>query len=292
MNNKMTKKERKIAYNKKIKERKEKIKELEELKLKVSQLESDILFQKKENFKQFNIRNLKVFAQTCNLLAPFVISTEITIGLIKYLGAGYPFYLDDITSYKHYDMDYQTNGELFIEESYKIGSSDNSLTIYTPYEHTNEGYVRYKREYKVDGLKTFDLWNAILDENYNYINENLTDYKEEKQTINKISDNQTNDYFIEAKLCIEDKDDILKTKESKKRNITVTIIDLVLGLGIGTAITIYRDFNYLYEINDINERYRFRIKSIKSIEQDLEETNEKILSLISTIKNFGGKTNG
>ena len=293
MSNRKTRKQ-KILAQKREEIRKTKIKELEELKLKVLELENKISEQKKENFKQFNIRNLKVFANACNFAAPFVISTGITIGLFKLFGGGFPFHSDEITKYKVYNLDFQTEGNITMDEEYRTDQlfdellPDNSLVIYTPWEEQDEQYIRYKREYNLEDTTTLDLYNAVLDEDYNYISLNLKDYQEEKQIVNEINTEEKNGYFMEASLHMFNKEDVLKYDETALKNIVITIIELVLSLGIGGAIAHFRDFDFRYELRQTNEYYAYKIYAIEPLKQELEETNEKILSLL---RKKGGNVN-
>lgn len=284
MSGRKTRKE-KILAEKRNKERKEKMNELEVLKSKAIDLELKISEQRKENFKQFHIRNLKVFINTCNFVAPFVISTGITVGVLKLFGGGLPFHIDEIVKYRTYNMDYQTNGYLTMNDGYRTNTwmdeslPSNSLIVITPWEEQNGQYVRFKREYNIEKLATLDLYNAVLDEDYNYISENLKDYKEEKQVVNEIDPAEDNNYFFEANLHMLDKEDVLKYNETDLKNMVVTIIELILGLGIGGAIAYFRDFEFLYELREVNDNYNYRISSIKPMKQELKDTNEKILSL-------------
>lgn len=118
MSNRKTRKE-KILAEERNKNRKSQIKELEELKLKALELESRIIEQKKENFKQLNIRNLKIFANACNFAAPFVISAGITVGVFRLFGGGLPFHSDEITKYKAYNLDFQTDGYVTMDDEYR-----------------------------------------------------------------------------------------------------------------------------------------------------------------------------
>lgn len=267
--------------------------QINDLKCKVSELESKISEQKKENLKQFNIRNLKVFASTCNFVAPFVITTALTVGTIKLFCGSLPFYQDEITKYKTYHLKYQTDGEITMNDEYETntlfdeGLPSSTLTIYTPLEKQNESYVRFKREYDIK-TSNLDLYNAVLAEDYNYIFENLKVYKEENQVINKIDYKENDKYFFEAELHIINKEDTLKYKESSLKNIIVTIANLTLGLGIGGLIAWARYFDFPDKLREINDDYQGQISPIEPIKQELLNTKKKILSLQ---KNKGVKNN-
>lgn len=274
--------------------RKVQMQELETLKAKVFELESTIKRQREENFKKFNIRNLKVFSNTCKFLAPFVISTGITVGTFWIFGGGLPFHLDEITKYKLYNMEYKKNGYVTMDNEYiqQRWFDDplplNRLVVYTPWELKEGQYIRFKMDYDIEELVTMDLYNAIANRDYNYISENLKNYKEEKQIINEIYLEEKNDYLFEAKLYVLDKDDVLKYHETDFKNTIITIIELVLGLGIGVLATYIRDYDFLYELAKVNENYKVNISLLKSMEKELADTKEKVLSLT---KATGGKSN-
>lgn len=294
MSNRKTRKQKQQSEQRRIKGRKSQIKELQDLREKTIQLEKQIAEQRAENFKQLNIRNLKIFGNTCNFVAPFVITAGLTVGVFKMFGGGLPFHTDEITKYKLYDLDYQTNGYVTMDESYRTNGllddnlPSNELTIYTPWKYENSQYTRYKREYDIDKLNSLELFNAVLEDDYSYIEENLKDYKEEKQTVNSIDETEKMDYFFEASLHMLDKNDTLKYNETDLKNIVITIVELILGLGIGGTIAYFRDFEYLWELKRTNNDYNYRIKAIKPMQEELALTNEKILSLSRTKK---GKNN-
>lgn len=274
MSNKKTRKQKNLA----AKRQKEYKIQLKALKLEALELQSKISRQKKENFKQFNIRNLKIFKNCCNFAMPFVVATGITTGLF-YLGdLGLPFHLDEIVKYKVYSLDFQTNGYISMNEEYKSELKTNNLVVYTPWEQQNEQYIRLKREYCFDKITSFDLFNAVLDEDYNYILENLKEYKEEKQITNKVI-LEENGYFLEASLNIFDMEDTLKYNETDLGNIVVTIIELILILGAGGLITYIRDFDLLFELRIIKHDYISKTSHLKIMEKQLKAVNEKILSL-------------
>lgn len=282
MSNRKTRKQKQQSEQRR---RKSQIKELQDLREKAIQLEKQIAEQKIENFKQLNIRNLRVFGNTCNFIAPFVISAGLTVGAFRLFGGGLPFHSDEIVKYKAYNLDYKTNGYVTMDESYRTNRwfddslPSNELTIYTPWEFKDNQYMRYKREYDISKLNTLDLFDAVLEEDYAYITNNIKEYKEEIQVANSIEETEGQDYFFEASLHMLDKEDVLKYNETNLKNTIITIIELVLGLGIGGAIAYFRNFEYLWELKDANIDYHYRIKAIKPMQEELVATNEKILSL-------------
>lgn len=283
---KVSKQKRKSKKNNKYyNEKRKNLKKLKELKKEISVLESQLKEAKKTKVKQFHIRNLKVFANTCNFIAPFVVCSGLTVGLFALFGGGTPIRVDEVTKYKTYNMEYQTNGVINIDEEYKTSRwfddplPSNVLTIFTQWELQDNQYVRYKREYKMGTLTTLDLYNAVLEENYDYINNNLKDYDEEKQIINKIYMNEENNYKMKASLHIMNKDDFLKYDETMMKNIVISIIEVILGLGLGSLIAKNRDFDFLYEVKGNNYDYKKYTSVVENTELALEVANKKLLYL-------------
>lgn len=157
------------------------------------------------------------------------------------------------------------------------------MLIYTPWKLQDDQYVRFKRKYDLSKLVTLDLYNAVLDENYEYIRENFKEYKEEKQVINKLYETEPIDYFFQAELHMLDKDDILKYNESDLKNTIITVIELIFGLGIGTIINHYRNLDYLLKLKIANNYYSYYPDLIKETKQELSKINEKTLMLSRTM---------
>lgn len=294
MSNQNTRNQRKKDAKRGSREREERIKELQELRKEAKRLDEKISEQKQENFKQLNIRNLKIFGNTCNFLVPFVISTGVTVGAFSLFGGGLPFYKDKVIKYKVYDLDYETNGSITMEESYRTnrwiddGLASNELVIYTPWEYSDGQYVRYKREYNVDEIDTLDLFWAVLEKNYDYISEKIKDYKEEVQISDSLMTTLGEDWFVRASLHMLDEKDILDYNETNFKNMVITAIELIIGLCAGGVLVLSRNFDYLGEVEDANLDYQEYVEEIQKMQKKLTVTNQKILSLSKKV----GKVNG
>lgn len=290
MSNRRTKKQKIKMEKRKAEEMR--LKELKMLREKAIQLEESIARQKLENFKQLNIQNFRLFQAANKLFAPYVIMAGLTVGAFDLCGGGLPFYKDLIVKYKVYDLNYQTDGDITVDESYRTDRwynnplPENQLIIYTPWEYSDNEYIRYKREYDIS-TSTLDLLDAVLEEDYDYIKNNIKDYKEEIQVINEIEEIEQN-YFFNASLHMFDKSDTLVYRETDLKNTIISLVEIVLGLGIGSLVAYFRDFEYLKEVRKINDEYRSKTEVIKYMKKELVKTNEKILSLS---RKTGGGTN-
>lgn len=274
--------------NKSIQKKLDSITELKQLKERTLKIKKEMSKNRYNNFKEFNIRNLKFFGHTCNFVMPFVVSMGLVSGGFAIFGGGLPFRTDKITKYKLYNLDYNSKAYVIMNEEYKTDRfidnelPSSSLVIYTPYELIDNEYVRYKRVYDLEYKVTLDLYNAIINEDYSFIENNLIDYKEEKQIINKINEDN-NDIIIEANLHIFDKEDKLIFDESETKNLIITIIEVILGLGIGGFATWLRDYDYIYELRHINKVYHVRIKKNDSLKKELKNTQKRILTLSNKV---------
>lgn len=271
MSNKIIRKEN-YATQRSANTCKEEIKKLEDLK---ADLENKL---KKQNS----------FGHTSNFLAPFVLTAGITVGAFKLFGGGLPFYIDDITKYKIYNLEFDTEEHVTMYDEYITNRwfhnsiPSNSLVIYSPWKEQNGQYTRFKRVYNIGKLTSFDLYDAVLNADYGYIEQNVKDYKEEIQTTNYINEEEPNDYIFQASLHLLDKNDTLVYNESDLRNIIITIIEVVLGLSSGSLIAYFRNFKYLSKKESINDNYQCTIIRSSSTKKELENNNQKILSLRKT----------
>lgn len=256
--------------------------QLKNLEIQAKALEEKINKQRKENIKNSCIKNLKIFGSFCNYIAPYILAGTITFTGFKVFAGGNPIVKDDIVKYKKYTLSYQTDKEINANETYEENYwfSDtlpsNELTLYYPWTANDDGtYSRIIREYNIGPLKTTDLYNAILEQNIDYILETFSDYNEEKETSNYIYDNDG--FIIDASINMFDKEDIIKYSESDLKNILITISEIAITIAAGLIINKVRDFDLSYSVTRIKDRYR--ITSIEPLQNQLNSINNKILSL-------------
>ena len=271
------------------KTRKKKKIELKELEKKANNLQKKISAQRKENIKQLNKRNFKLVKHTAKFTLPLVLTTSATVGVFRLFGLGFPCYVDDIKMYKTYNLDYQSNGYVQMDEEYSrynfFDDHVNSLIVYMPWKKYEDGYKRLKQTYKVDKI-SLDLYNEILNKNYDYIFNNLILNSEEEQFINVI-DESKNDTIVRADLRLEDKEDVLKYNETDLRNTIVTISEILIILIGGAVVEYNRTYDYMDYIDSVkqaNKEYKNNVAPLKPIKQDLKETNEKIKILSKSDK--------
>ena len=273
---------------------------IKELKNEKTELSKKINVENLKRIKAFHIRNLKIFGRVCTLVTPFALSAGLTAGAFKLFGGGYPFYIDTITAYKTYNLiyddekiefisEYMTNNDYLDNGLQSYFNQNNIVICYTPWEEKNGKYIRYKREYELSPPYSLEFCKAVLNDNYefiyNYINTHNNGKKEEKQIINSINKESSNDYIFHAKLNLHliDKNDTLLYSETDLKNIIITIVEVILGLGIGTLITSSINHNYFFDSKLIKAEYLLATKAIntdiKNNKQRLKEIKRRIKEL-------------
>ena len=283
----------------KRKTRKEKIKSQQRLefnRIEIKKLEEDLIIiehkindYENKKIKNACLKNLKIFGSVCNFMMPFVIISGITVSGVNYLGFGLPFIKDDIRKEKRYTLDYETNGNIESEEHYIFDSpvlSDNELTIYSPWTLTEDNlYERTIKNFDVDyDTSSVSLYNAILNEDTERIEEIYPNYTLETETTNQIS-SINDDYIIDAHLDFLDSKDILTYKENSSTNIFVTFLELLICLGIPSFISYRRSFSLVDSIKNINKKYESQKEELRDLYEQLNQKQKRITNL-----SYGGKT--
>ena len=283
----------------KRKTRKEKIKSQERLefnRIEIKKLEEDLIIiehkindYENKKIKNACLKNLKIFGSVCNFMMPFVIISGITVSGVNYLGFGLPFIKDDIRKEKRYTLDYETNGNIESEEHYIFDSpvlSDNELTIYSPWTLTEDNlYERTIKNFDVDyDTSSVSLYNAILNEDIERIEEIYPNYTLETETTNQIS-SINDDYIIDAYLDFLDSNDILTYKENSSANNFVTFFELLVCLGIPSFISYRRSFSLIDSIKNINKKYESQKEELRDLYEQLDQKQKRITNLSN-----GGKT--
>ena len=247
-------------------------------KLKI-QLKKEIEFSYKEVKK---VRNLRIFKGACKFIYPFIVSTGIVVGGFKLFGFGFPFNMDKEKKYKAYELDFQTGGSLYSDETYvknewysdKIKSN---IKLYSPWKKEENNYSRIKRLYEIKNLDDINIYNAVIFEDYNYIMNNIIDYTEEIQYTPNIDITKNNNYWMSANITLLDKNDFIVSLEDETDNLWSTILCTLVILASYTSIESLRKYRFLKDIKNINSDYKFNMQTIKIQEDELNNINQKLL---------------
>ncbi len=258
-------------------------KEMKLLENDVLELQKMIEEQKKITFKEGCIKNLKIFGSICNFTVPLIVSSGVVIGCVYLISSSLPFVKDSEELGKRYSLDYETNGKIESYEHYvkyaNCEFEDNELTISSPaILNDDEGYERVIRYYDEDNLDSVELYNAILSNDMDYINDNYTEFNEEKVVTDYLPSN-ADDYIIKANLDFYVSEDYIPREESDFDNNLVTVMDIVGSLGLFAWIHHKRNFRLFFSIEKFEENYKHEVDYLDCLNKDLEEKNAKLLSL-------------
>ncbi len=283
----MSKSKRKTR-NQKIKyqqERELKIKELKKLKQQTIELEKKIKLEEKVVRKAKTVRNLKLFMSVCEFSVPFVVVSALAVGGLNVLGLGLPFRKDSYKKEKLYSLEYQTDGYIEIDEHYKNNNwlnkslPENELKIYSPWLKDKYGsYKRTVKSYSISSLNDTKIFDAILNEDIDYINENYSEYSEYEEETNEVSF-QYEKNIIKANLNFFDEKDTIKLCESDSRNKIVTGIEIAITIVGGIIFAAKTRFSIVDSVMFITSEYKQKIIPLNKLKEELEQKQQKILSL-------------
>ena len=213
------------------------------------------------------VRNVKVFSKTIRRLTPYIISTAIASTGLYYLGFGKPFIRDEISVRKVYELEYQTPEIKKVGEKYdtKLISdyfSRSEFILYTPFTLTDdEMYTRHKITYKVKNIYALDIYDALMNDNYEYILENVVPVSDETEKVNMLSSYYVNDYYADVKLEAIDSNNVIKHKESVKTNIFITGFDMLTAFWMGLIFNKHKKKTFNDEIVDIYDEYNASLRN-------------------------------
>ena len=289
MSNRRTRRQKIRAEERRLKEIRSERYQLTKLKEK---LEARLPEARRKKNLGFHIRNLKIVRDTGRFLVPFVVCAGLAVGAGALFGAGLPFREDYAVKPKLSSFSIHTPGEYKnLEEEYVsfgFGDTvkDSSLTIYTPWEEETDGihsfeskpktYKREKRVYE-SAIASYEIVQALMRDDYDYILNSIKDYKIEVQTCNELHEEPV--FKVEGNIYILDKEDSIKIKEDPSTDAWVAVIEALLTLGIGGVIAYKRDYEYIWQIKKDCREYRSKYNQWKEDSEKLKEVNEQLLSL-------------
>jgi len=273
-----------------IKRRRALQKEIEELKTKEIEIESECLENKINLKKSLHIRNLNIFKNTINLFTPLILSAGVTISGFAIFNGGFPFITDQEKKYKRYDVDYNSYGYTTMDERYEdyniFGNKlpKSHLTIYTPWEEIDGDYVRAKRSYNLDEENLLNIYDAIKKQDIDYISNYLTNYSEEIQKSNiKLYSEEDNEMKVDASIHTFDKSNFIEIDETVSKNIIITLLEFCIILGVGILTiekniksykTSNQNFNNVYLVK--KDSYNFSVEQLEEIRKRIKVLRKKV----------------
>ena len=235
---------------------------------------------KSKNKRLKAVKNLKISLKVAQLVAPYVVATGITVGVLKLTGDGLPFYRDNIERCATITKTFDTLGNESIEKQFgSTKSSTNLIRHYTELEKEDNGlYTRKIETYEMNEKDSDEIEKIMkADIDYDILNEILGEPSSVSyETKNDLTSKEleAKDY-LQAVVYSKDHDNVLVEKESKQKNTINTIGELVMCLLECVVITIFgkkgRD-NFKNQIADI--KYEYKPIDKESLEK---EPNKKLV---------------
>lgn len=196
---------------------------------------------KSKNKKLKAVKNLKVSLKVAQLVAPYAIASGISIGCFELLGQGLPFYRDSFEYHARIMKTFDTLGNESIEKQYHFfGSSTNLIRHYAePVKEDTGVYTRQIETYEMDENDSEEIEKIMkADIDYDTLNEILD---KPSSVSYETKNNPTNEElkakdYLQAVVYSIDNDDVLIEKESKEKNIGLTILEGLCCLFLGWYI--------------------------------------------------------
>ena len=282
----LSKKKKNIREKKQNKVSKIKLK-INELEREKERIEKSYEKQKKKTTKRFHAKNLHLCLYTLNALIPFALVGGISSAASFLFDGGLPFHIDKEKAQKVYSLEYDADGVVSNCSDYQdsVGDHKSKLIIYTPWEEDNGSYTRTKRQFNFKNTSpTKEIYDAVLNKDYDYLMESVEKVNEETQTINYKPYDRENNFIVEADLKFRDKNDYITYTESDVKNVTISIVVSLATILFGLFIACDRDFDYFsecsWEMNDyLGEKHLLRIKK-----EQLDEAEKKLVRLKKKVK--------
>ena len=240
----------------------------------IKELEVSVKNHSLYNFKTINKRNFKIVGSIANFLIPVYVATAISIGGIKLLGGGLPFYTDSISVDANVKKYMDSNGTYTVSTSFEDFDEENYFKVSEGW-HENEDGLFEKSE------KTYHFTDANEDVIKQIVSGKKDDYESEFTHVDKkievkkelpsdvkLSDDKT---FIEACIYSVDENNSTMQDEGFWRNFWFTVLDIVAAAGLGTLGCCIRKYKIGYKINNLKRKYKPISK------EDIELTKAKIL---------------
>ncbi len=216
---------------------------------------------KSKNKRLKAVKNLKISLRVAQLVAPYIISLGLPIGIFKLSGKGIPFNLESIEHNPVIMKEFDTLGNEKIEKQYdSFNISTNLIRHYTELEKDDTGvYTREIETYKLNE-ENLDKIEQIMKTDYDELNEILG----EPMVVSEIKNNPTNEElktkdYLQAVVYSKDYDDVLVEKETKNEDLGLTIIEGVAFLISSICIIVFRHgigYSFKKQIANIKEKYK------------------------------------
>lgn len=221
---------------------------------------------------------------TTEYFLPYIISLGLTTGAIYVFDGGLPFKKDKVYNSKYYSLEYTTNQKINYSEDYVRRNlfsetiPESEITIYTPIKKVNNLNVREKYYYKISKFVDKESFNKILDNDYEYIINNIENTYHETITSNIENEYTINDYFVEANIYLLDYEDKVSFLESNQKNLFISLLFTSLNALIILFIENNRDVTLMEYKNNVKlDIFSLELKDTSKLKGEIKEKDRQIL---------------
>lgn len=229
------------------------------LKEEINTLEKKVKGTKLANLKIKGVRALKISKRIFKMVYPHIIATVMLLSGSKLIDS-LPFVRDEQKFYQYRLVDRDVNNKMikYKEEYSRNDYQTEIITFYSPYEKSDDKYVRTVTEYALDDY-TYEDIIALIDDNesiFNSLGEPRNNYIE-YSTINNETVESLNGYGFIITNTELDKNTYIIKKESIDDNTVFTFAFILLEVLSNLLIFTQRKSDkYSLNFKDIKERYR------------------------------------
>ena len=250
-----------------------------EMKKEVEDLERKIKYNKLVNLKNALIRETLINGRRLQWLAPFILTACITAGGAKLIGAGFPFYMDDIEEFLYTKKEFDNTGNIRYEEQYgEFNSLTHQINHYTKWEDAGNGfYTRRVESYKLSDITDEKVLSLFEKDNLTIEDIFGNKVSSVKETKNNLTEEELmQGEYLEATIYNKDEDDYIIVKESIDDNIAVSVVYILITLLCEIIPLFYRlessKFDYDDAVYKIREKYSKvdveKVKKLLEIKRD------------------------
>ena len=250
-----------------------------EMKKEVEDLERQIKYNKLVNLKNALIRETLINGRRFVWLAPFILTACITAGGAKLIGAGFPFYMDDIEEFLYTKKEFDNTGNIRYEEQYgEFNSLTHQINHYTKWEDAGNGfYTRSVESYKLNDITDEKVLSLFEKDNLTISDIFGNKVYSVKETKNNLTEEELmQGEYLEATIYKKDENDYIMVKESIDDNIAMSLLYFLITVFAELIPLFYRleesKFDYDDAVYKIREKYTKvdveKVKKLLEIKRD------------------------
>lgn len=256
-----------------------------QMKKEIDELEEKIKYSKIDNTKIYMLKGLKIMLRTGQLIAPFVVTAGMIIGVFSVLGLT-PFYRDEKKRNLQMKKELDSFGNIRYEQQYEeYEDSKNVISHYSKWNFVEDNlYSRDIEIYSMNDITEEQILKLINENNICSLQEVLGEPISKKtETKNNLSEEELQGgSFLQAMIYSKIDDDFIMVKESLADNIGLTLIWVLATLSAELLPLLWRtdvsNFDYGYCIEEIKEKHPTIDVNFLTKKLEIKRSNYDILT--------------